>query len=64
MTNAEWMLKPWIMNKYSDIEIETVKKLLKEGYKWIARGYMLDVKKQYDRVMRDMNNLIEGKCNG
>ena len=30
----------------------------------IARGHMLDVKKQYDRVMRDMNELIEGKCNG
>ena len=25
------------MNKYSDIEIQTAKTLLKEGYKWIAR---------------------------
>ena len=25
------------MNKYSDIEIQTAKNLLKEGYKWIAR---------------------------
>lgn len=25
------------MNKYSEIEIQTVKNLLKEGYKWIAR---------------------------
>lgn len=27
------------MNKYSDIEIQTAQNLLKEGYKWIARGY-------------------------
>lgn len=26
------------MTKYSDIEIETAKNLLKEGYKWIARN--------------------------
>ena len=26
------------MNKYSEIEIETAKNLLKEGYKWIARN--------------------------
>lgn len=26
------------MNKYSDIEIQTAKNLLKEGYKWIARS--------------------------
>ena len=26
------------MNKYSDIEIQTAKNLLKEGYKWIARN--------------------------
>lgn len=25
------------MNKYSDIEIQTAKNLLKEGYKWLAR---------------------------
>lgn len=25
------------MNKYNDIEIQTAKNLLKEGYKWIAR---------------------------
>ena len=30
----------------------------------IARGHMLDVKKKYDRVMRDMDEVIEGKCNG
>lgn len=26
------------MNKYSDIEIQTAKNLLKKGYKWIARN--------------------------
>ena len=26
------------MNKYTDIEIQTAKNLLKEGYKWIARN--------------------------
>ena len=26
------------MNKYSDIEIQTAKNLLKEGYKWIVRN--------------------------
>lgn len=41
------------MNKYSDIEIQTAKNLLKEGFKWIARDNDGDVYAYTDKPRKN-----------
>lgn len=45
------------MTKYSDIEIETAKNLLKEGYKWIAREKNCKIWAYKNKPHRDKDQL-------
>lgn len=51
------------MNKYNEVEIQTAKNLLKEGYKWIARENYGSVYAYTDKPHKnhDWNNCI-GPC--
>lgn len=45
------------MNKYNDIEIQTAKNLLKEGYKWIAREKDCKIWAYKNKPHRDKDQL-------
>lgn len=51
------------MNRYSDIEIQTAKNLIKEGYKWIVRENYGSVYAYTDKPHKnhDWNNCV-GSC--
>lgn len=45
------------MNKYTDIEIQTAKNLLKEGYKWIVRYKIGRLIALSEKPIKSNNNL-------
>jgi hypothetical protein len=52
------------MNKYNDIEIQTAKNLLKEGYKWIVRYEIGRLIALSEKPIKSNNNLwtTTGNC--
>ena len=49
------------MNKYSDIEIQTAKNLLKEGYKWIRKSRLGAILAYGNKPTKNPERFIPGK---